>query len=182
MIEPAPERTLPEEITALVRRWHTDRATVCGAGCLCGLRGDLDDLLTKALTREFYRRATERIEASPEEHCAGYAAAILPIVHAERRRALADLEAARGSGQGRGGDPFKQGVSVLAATTPGTGQATPLDCRSDAGTTVGLIDGILATARVLRGRRLSHPAVIEALADLAGDDDVAWLMKRQQGR
>lgn len=54
--------------------------------------------------------------------------------------------------------------------------AAPLDCRSPEGVTVGLIDGIIAAARVLRGRDLSHPAVREALADLAEDEDVASLL------
>ncbi|MFB4307002.1 hypothetical protein [Actinomadura sp. GTD37] len=52
----------------------------------------------------------------------------------------------------------------------------PLDCRSPAGVTVGLIDSIITAARVLRDRDLSHPAVREALADLAEDEDVARLM------
>ena len=53
----------------------------------------------------------------------------------------------------------------------------PLDCRSPEGVTVGLIDGIIAAARVLRGRDLEHPAVREALADLAEDEDVAALLR-----
>lgn len=51
-----------------------------------------------------------------------------------------------------------------------------LDCRSPEGITVGLIDGIIAVARVLQDQDLSHPAVIEALKDLAEDEDVAWLL------
>ncbi len=53
--------------------------------------------------------------------------------------------------------------------------APPLDCRSDEGVTVSLIDGVIATARVLRGRDLNHPAITEALADIREDEDVAWL-------
>ena len=53
--------------------------------------------------------------------------------------------------------------------------AEPLDCRSPEGVTVGLIDSIITAARVLRGCDLSHPAVREALADLAEDEDVARL-------
>lgn len=56
--------------------------------------------------------------------------------------------------------------------------ADPLDCRSPEGVTVGLIDGIIATARVLRVRDTSHPAVVEALRDVAADEDVAWLIAR----
>jgi hypothetical protein len=54
----------------------------------------------------------------------------------------------------------------------------PLDCRSSEGVTVGLIDGIITAARVLRDRDLSHPAVREALADLREDEDVAHLVSR----
>lgn len=42
--------------------------------------GDLRDQIREALTREHYRRARERIEASPEEHCAAFADAVLPII------------------------------------------------------------------------------------------------------
>lgn len=51
-----------------------------------------------------------------------------------------------------------------------------VDCRSPDGITIGLIDGIIATARILRERDLSTPAVFEALQDLADDEDVAWLL------
>ncbi|HEY9408907.1 MAG TPA: hypothetical protein VIP77_04940 [Jiangellaceae bacterium] len=40
----------------------------------------LRDQLVEALTREHQRRAGERIEASVEEHCAGFADAVLPLV------------------------------------------------------------------------------------------------------
>lgn len=49
------------------------------------------------------------------------------------------------------------------------------DCRTDAGVTVGLIDGLIAIARVLRHRDLTPAPVAEALRDLASDEDVAWL-------
>jgi hypothetical protein len=65
-------------------------------------------------------------------------------------------------------------VLTLGAGACMTGQ--PLDCRSAEGVTVGLIDGIIAAARVLRARDLTHPAVREALADLAEDEDVAALL------
>lgn len=52
------------------------------------------------------------------------------------------------------------------------------DCRSDDGVTVGLIDGIISSARVLAKRDLSPPAVAEALKDLRADEDVAQLLGR----
>ena len=51
-----------------------------------------------------------------------------------------------------------------------------IDCRSPEGVTVGLIDGIIAAARVVRSRDLTHPAVVEALRDIAEDEDVRWLL------
>lgn len=53
---------------------------------------------------------------------------------------------------------------------------TETDCRDECGITVGLIDSILTSARVLRGRDVSDAAVKEALKDLASDEDVAWLI------
>lgn len=50
---------------------------------------------------------------------------------------------------------------------------TTTDCRSNTGVTVGLIDSIAAIARVLVRRDLSAPEVIEALKDLASDEDLA---------
>jgi hypothetical protein len=43
-------------------------------------RTALRDRIADALTREHYRRARERIEASPEDHCAAFADAVMPIV------------------------------------------------------------------------------------------------------
>jgi len=56
-------------------------------------------------------------------------------------------------------------------------EAAPLDCRTPAGVTVGLIDGIIAMARVLRQRDLSAPDVVEALKDIRQDEDVAALAR-----
>lgn len=42
----------------------------------------LRDQIADALTREHYRRAHERIEASPEDHCAAFADAVMPVVAA----------------------------------------------------------------------------------------------------
>jgi len=50
---------------------------------------------------------------------------------------------------------------------------TYTDCRSETGITVGLIDGIIAIARVLSKRDHSSPEVIQALKDLRTDEDVA---------
>jgi len=49
----------------------------------------LRDQLRDALTREHYRRATERIEASPEEHCAAFADVVMQVL-AEPRGDLRD--------------------------------------------------------------------------------------------
>jgi hypothetical protein len=52
---------------------------------------------------------------------------------------------------------------------------TSTDCRSGVGVTVGLIDGIIAMARVLRKSDLSSDEVKEALKDLRSDEDVAFV-------
>ena len=46
------------------------------------------------------------------------------------------------------------------------------DCRTDVGVTVGLIDGMIAMARVLSKSDLSSPEVVEALKDLRADEDI----------
>lgn len=51
------------------------------------------------------------------------------------------------------------------------------DCRSETGITVGLLDGIIAVARVAACRDLTAPAVREALKDLAADEDVGALLR-----
>lgn len=53
---------------------------------------------------------------------------------------------------------------------------TTTDCREEDGVTVGLIDGLIAIARVVVRRDLSAPAVAEALADLRGDEDIRALL------
>lgn len=53
---------------------------------------------------------------------------------------------------------------------------TSTDCRTEEGVTVGLVDAVISLARVLRGRDLADPAVVEALRDLASDEDVEWLI------
>lgn len=54
--------------------------------------------------------------------------------------------------------------------------ASSTDCRTDEGVTVGLVDALITTARVLVGRDLTTPAVREALDDLRQDEDVAALL------
>lgn len=50
------------------------------------------------------------------------------------------------------------------------------DCRSDDGITVGLIDTIINSARLLKGRDMMPPAVQEAMRDLRHDEDVERLV------
>ncbi|MGY1950083.1 hypothetical protein [Pseudomonas pergaminensis] len=53
---------------------------------------------------------------------------------------------------------------------------TQTDCRTDVGVSVGLIDSIITTARVLSGRILDSVEVQEALRDLRADKDVRSLL------
>lgn len=50
------------------------------------------------------------------------------------------------------------------------------DCRTDEGITIGLIDGVIAICRVLRKRDLSSPNIQEALLDMSGDEDIAFVL------
>jgi len=52
----------------------------------------------------------------------------------------------------------------------------PIDCRSEVGVTVGLVDGVIAICRVLASRDLSAPEVREALKDLRADEDLNILL------
>jgi len=52
----------------------------------------------------------------------------------------------------------------------------PIDCRSEEGITIGLIDGIISIARVLAKRDIHDPAVKEALMDLCMDEDLSKIM------
>jgi hypothetical protein len=52
------------------------------------------------------------------------------------------------------------------------------DCRSPDGITIGLIDGMIAMARVLRKANLGSAEVQEALKDFTTDEDVKWLMEQ----
>jgi DNA-binding CsgD family transcriptional regulator len=51
-------------------------------------------------------------------------------------------------------------------------QPEPLDCRSETGITVGLVDSLITMCRVLALRDLSAPEVREALKDLKQDEDL----------
>ena len=51
-----------------------------------------------------------------------------------------------------------------------------VDCRSEEGITISLIDTIINSARLLRSRDLSHSETQEALKDLRGDEDVLFLV------
>ncbi len=50
------------------------------------------------------------------------------------------------------------------------------DCRSEEGITVGLIDSLISIARVLAHRDLTPNSVVEALKDLAQDEDMKTIM------
>lgn len=54
--------------------------------------------------------------------------------------------------------------------------AVPVDCRSEVGIAVGLIDTILTAANVLRGMDLSHVEVVEALKDLRSSPELRKLL------
>lgn len=50
------------------------------------------------------------------------------------------------------------------------------DCRTETGITIGLIDSLITIARILVPRDLTDSHVVEALEDLASDEDVARIM------
>lgn len=51
-----------------------------------------------------------------------------------------------------------------------------IDCRSEEGITVGLLDAIISIARIVSRRDLSSSNILEALKDLRSDEDVKRLM------
>jgi hypothetical protein len=57
-----------------------DRQAVADFRAYLTDRAALRDRIASALTAEHYRRAEARIVASPEEHCAAMAAAVLPVL------------------------------------------------------------------------------------------------------
>jgi hypothetical protein len=50
-----------------------------------------------------------------------------------------------------------------------------IDCRSEAGVTIGLIDAIISIARIVAKRDLKNPGVEEALLDFLDDNDLLAL-------
>lgn len=50
------------------------------------------------------------------------------------------------------------------------------DCRSEVGITVGLVDSVITTMRVLVTRDLTDPEVQQALQDLRDDEDFAFFL------
>ena len=68
---------------------------------------------------------------------------------------------------------------VSSAPSHGGGVAHT-DCRSEDGITVGLIDSIITSCRVLSSRDLTCEAAVEALRDLRSDSDVS-LIKPSHG-
>ena len=69
--------------------------------------------------------------------------------------------------------------AALSAPSHGGGVAHT-DCRTEDGITVGLIDSIITSCRVLSSRDLTCEAVVEALRDLRSDSDVS-LIKPSHG-
>ena len=69
--------------------------------------------------------------------------------------------------------------AALSAPSHGGGVAHT-DCRSEDGITVGLIDSIITSCRVLSSRDLTCEAAVEALRDLRSDSDVS-LIKPSHG-
>lgn len=69
---------------------------------------------------------------------------------------------------------FKRNARVI--TTDGDSNEISVDCRSEEGITIGLLDTIMMCCAVLQGRDLTHTQVVEALKDLRSDDALRALM------
>lgn len=52
------------------------------------------------------------------------------------------------------------------------------DCRSEIGITVGLIDTLINTARILRERDLNSLEIKEAIKDLQQDEDIKYILNQ----
>lgn len=52
-----------------------------------------------------------------------------------------------------------------------------IDCRSEKGITIGLIDSIISICRILKDRNLNHEEVKEALKDLKSDEDLKFILE-----
>ncbi len=50
------------------------------------------------------------------------------------------------------------------------------DCRSNTGITVGIIDAIVTLCRLLHGRDMDTPEIVEALKDIGSDEDFSRLL------
>jgi len=51
-----------------------------------------------------------------------------------------------------------------------------IDCRSEEGITISLIDALITQCRILRHRNLDSSNVKEALKDLQADNDLKYLL------
>lgn len=51
-----------------------------------------------------------------------------------------------------------------------------IDCRSETGITIGLIDAIISVARILARRDMNDPDIVEALKDIRSDEDVRKIL------
>jgi hypothetical protein len=83
-------------------------------------------------------------------------------------------------GTGRITDPKQLSQVLDLATARVKPEPPPLDCRSEAAVTVGLIDAIISIARVLRRRDLTTTEAMDALEDFRADEDVAFLLGNRQ--
>jgi hypothetical protein len=79
------------DIHAVLRSVHPEEARPADVPDGDARDAALRDQIAEALTREHYQRARERIEASPEEHCAAFADAVMAVVRPvldEQRREI----------------------------------------------------------------------------------------------
>lgn len=53
---------------------------------------------------------------------------------------------------------------------------TTIDCRTPEGIIVGLIDGMIAMARIIKNSELHTDAITAALKDFSQDEDVQWMI------
>ena len=67
-------------------------------------------------------------------------------------------------------------VAECPSCSPDPTSVSSTDCRTSEGVAMGLIDGMIAMARVLH-RDYSDKLDAGALADLRNDEDLAWLLR-----
>ena len=53
-----------------------------------------------------------------------------------------------------------------------------IDCRSEVGITIGLLDSLISIARVAAKRPLDDEDVRQALRDIATDEDIAFILNQ----